>query len=433
MGIFRNIYKKFNMTKIIAEMKKAGIAEEEMQLYDEIQNDESQIERMSMMAHDRVERSKRTIERLENRLKNERDKHKISSRLKFLTKSGRECMRIKKQLKEYRKIRNYAERDESVLAKQMKDVNKKRKEMDDYLVSVYRSKKDEIKLINYIDLTKKQLEKIIGKESIEALDVTIEQIMKEEELPFGMEAKDILEELKMAVKNGESKELKMVTVAKSQGLTVKEIVNKEETNDSILATAENQENSEYKINIESKDNQNGSILATAENQENSDYKVAMDSNSKNSANKNFRKSVKRDIVFDQTIRRDVIEKLQENLNGQDELKKLSPELFMAYMGCLIEKMNNNQQNYTKNSIIQEIKRNKAQETANVISSNIRYQKAMKYRLRDMIDTMDNIEEDKLAWEEKLVYKMAKRYKEAEDEIEELKEQEAEKDIQAITK
>ena len=159
----------------------------------------------------------------------------------------------------------------------------------------------------------------------------------------------------------------------------------------------------------------------------------MDSNSKKSANKNFRKTVKRDIVFDQTIRRDVIEKLQENLNGQDELKKLSPELFMAYMGCLIEKMNNNQQNYTKNSIIQEIKRNKAQETANVISSNIRYQKAMKYRLRDMIDTMDNIEEDKLAWEEKLVYKMAKRYKEAEDEIEELKEQEAEKDIQAITK
>ena len=382
------------MSVIMDEYKKSGIVNESAEMYNEVKK----VFKEEMKHTDKVERKydeqakeKRTYEKKHKECKAEmkklREKYPVQTKLALIPIVGR----FGKVAKEYNRLRRKAKRAKlrmklakrsmkdlepvcKKMSKQLKLTSKDLKRCEKALKCSYKEDKANIEIAKMFKEKEGLLRKTYRKESFERIEQYVKKVRsgaKDVELPKGIDSQeDLMKKIKSDLKS------------KMKGKEVKQFVQEETKNKSEAGEAKTDKADDTKTKSD-----NSMIFA----------KKGM--------------SVRRDFVS-----------YKEESNGTKI--KLSPEETLSFIG-VISKNPEAMEKYSTEQLVNEIKQDQEYNLAN------RGWYVLYDMIEDLKDKNIHIDVKKLNKSEKVVYDIAKKYIEKEEEAKEKAQKQNEKDTQQV--
>lgn len=366
-----------------------------------------------------------------------------------MLKRRRKRAKIRRKLAEHtlKELKAKAKGQERTLKQKRKELKKSEKEIR----KLWEENKDEIKLMRTINKNKQKVEQVYDEKQKENMVSAMNELQKEGELPLDVEAKDLNNEVEEAVRTGKRPENSVVDEIKieeekdSQEITSneKEVEKKdheENQKDDKTLEIENLNRQKQQIEAEleslkytkSKEVEEykrdlAKIEAALKNleEEKSDQKdvlnekESIDSLESESEKDTFKKELRQSTLFaNSSIDRRKIEVLQKNLKNK-ELKGMTPEEFMTYIGFLeVQKRSNGPATYDEY-----LRQTKMEEEHEKIDVSSKYAKIATRSLEKMLNGEEKIEEMDVGTE--LIAKMAEEYNKIDFKEEEQEQQDRE--------
>ena len=233
MGIFRKVGSKLkSIESIIQELKNTGLAKEEINMFEEINDvlqsnlkDANKINRKIDKVTVNWNKASYRIEKIERRMEKIKEKTGAAGFTLFFNS---EYKSLKKQLKMAKTSRKLADRSLKTLMARLKVTNKKIKRTSKKLKfkgkeirAIWEQHKFHIKFVNEFEYKRDKLEKVYDQESLTAIKCCVRALRENGDLPLGMDIEVLFKEMRKAEKSKTPQEFSVVRIARERGTTVK--------------------------------------------------------------------------------------------------------------------------------------------------------------------------------------------------------------------
>lgn len=362
MGIFRNMSSKIkSIESIVEELRSTGIAKDTIETYDFLNEVVSKDIKKVNKVNERLNKETRKLEkanykvmRIAKRIEQIKGKSGFLAFILPFGKMGKEYRILKKQLKIEKTKRKFAEKAIQQLKAQLKVPNKRLKyslkrlnAKGKEIRSLWNQNKYQMKLVNEFDYNRNKLEKIYDQESVVAIGYCVQALRQNGDLPLGMDAKSLCQEISKAKRSRTKnlQEFSVVRLAKEKGTSVKNLLEikdkKKEKKPRVIEEIEqeemvedNPEKEEYEMTA--------TEIPEATWVEDEEIEREEKEDSSNVQSNEFKETLQENTIFaNSTIDRKRIEEMQKNQNSKI-LRAMTPEEFIAYVGYVQTQKNGEQ-------------------------------------------------------------------------------------------
>lgn len=388
MGIFRNMSSKIkSIESIVEELRSTGIAKDTIETYDFLNEVVSKDIKKVNKVNERLNKETRKLEkanykvmRIAKRIEQIKGKSGFLAFILPFGKMGKEYRILKKQLKIEKTKRKFAEKAIQQLKAQLKVPNKRLKyslkrlnAKGKEIRSLWNQNKYQMKLVNEFDYNRNKLEKIYDQESVVAIGYCVQALRQNGDLPLGMDAKSLCQEISKAKRSRTKnlQEFSVVRLAKEKGTSVKNLLEikdkKKEKKPRVIEEIEQEEmpkemeEEEQEVIIEEnipkveeqeemvEDNpekeeyeMTATEIPEATGVEDEEIEREEKEDSSNVQSNEFKETLQENTIFaNSTIDRKRIEEMQKNQNSKI-LRAMTPEEFIAYVGYVQTQKNGEQ-------------------------------------------------------------------------------------------